>query len=120
MSDAAALERLSFGALHAAEIAAIAAAKLIGCGDKIAADQAAVDALLRNADAEAQASKSVSGWSIRRRKVLPKAGAGVGAQVGFIHGEITGSALHFDRGAIRLILCAGIVVIGGVMTSTCR
>ncbi|HBU61884.1 MAG TPA: fructose-bisphosphatase class II, partial [Oceanicaulis sp.] len=45
MSDGFALDRLVTDALNAAEMAAIAASALVGRGDKIAADQAAVDAM---------------------------------------------------------------------------
>ncbi|MCH8491135.1 MAG: class II fructose-bisphosphatase [Oceanicaulis sp.] len=45
MSNAKGLEALTNDAVNAAELAAIAASALVGRGDKIAADQAAVDAM---------------------------------------------------------------------------
>jgi len=45
MSNAKGLEALVNDAVNAAERAAIAASALVGRGDKIAADQAAVDAM---------------------------------------------------------------------------
>ena len=78
MSDAAALDRLSFGALHAAEIAAIAAAKLIGRGDKIAADQAAVDAMRQGLNAMDMKGRIVIGEGERDEAPMLYIGEEVG------------------------------------------
>ncbi len=62
MSDtAAALERLALAAVSASEMAAVGAAPLIGRGDKIAADQAAVDAMRAGLNAMAMTGRIVIG-----------------------------------------------------------
>lgn len=82
MSDAAALDRLSFGALHAAEIAAIAAAKMIGRGDKIAADQAAVDAMRTGLNAMEMRGRIVIGEGERDEAPMLYIGEEVGTGSG--------------------------------------
>ena len=66
-------------------------------------DQPAVDALFRDVDVEVEATEAMPGGAIGGREITTEAGAGICAQVSFIHGQITGSTLHSDRCAVWML-----------------
>ena len=82
MSDGRALDRLAFEALNAAEMAAIAAERLAGRGDKIAADQAAVDAMRKGLNAMAMRGRIVIGEGERDEAPMLYIGEEVGTGEG--------------------------------------
>ena len=77
--DGAALDRLALEALSAAEAAAVAAAALAGRGDKIAADQAAVDAMRTGLNAMAMKGRIVIGEGERDEAPMLYIGEEVGS-----------------------------------------
>ncbi len=78
----AALDRLALEALSAAEAAAVAAAALAGRGDKIAADQAAVDAMRSGLNAMAMTGRIVIGEGERDEAPMLYIGEEVGSGEG--------------------------------------
>jgi len=82
MDKGRALEALANQAVDAAELAAIAAARLVGRGDKIAADQAAVDAMRNALNAMAMKGRIVIGEGERDEAPMLYIGEEVGAGEG--------------------------------------
>jgi fructose-1,6-bisphosphatase II / sedoheptulose-1,7-bisphosphatase len=82
MSKGQALEALANQAVDAAELAAIAASKLTGRGDKIAADQAAVDAMRNGLNAMAMQGRIVIGEGERDEAPMLYIGEEVGTGEG--------------------------------------
>ncbi len=82
MSDDVTLDRLTNHALYAAEMAAIAASALVGRGNKIAADQAAVDAMRSGLNAMAMKGRIVIGEGERDEAPMLYIGEEVGTGEG--------------------------------------
>jgi len=97
MSDARNLERLALDAVSAAEAAAIAAATLVGCGDKEAADQAAVDALRTGLNAMAMRGRIVIGEGERDEAPMlyigEEVGTGEGPEIDIALDPLEGTSL---------------------------
>jgi len=97
MSDARNLERLALDAVSAAEAAAIAASTLIGCGDKEAADQAAVDALRTGLNAMAMKGRIVIGEGERDEAPMlyigEEVGTGEGPEIDIALDPLEGTSL---------------------------
>ena len=97
MSDARNLERLALDAVSAAEAAAIAASTLIGCGDKDAADQAAVDALRTGLNAMAMKGRIVIGEGERDEAPMlyigEEVGTGEGPEIDIALDPLEGTSL---------------------------
>jgi fructose-1,6-bisphosphatase II / sedoheptulose-1,7-bisphosphatase len=97
MSDARNLERLALDAVSAAEAAAIAAATLIGRGDKEAADQAAVDALRTGLNAMAMKGRIVIGEGERDEAPMlyigEEVGTGEGPEIDIALDPLEGTSL---------------------------
>ena len=97
MSDARNLERLALDAVSAAEAAAIAAATLVGRGDKEAADQAAVDALRTGLNAMAMKGRIVIGEGERDEAPMlyigEEVGTGEGPEIDIALDPLEGTSL---------------------------
>jgi len=97
MSKGRALELLANQAVDAAEMAAIAASKLTGRGDKIAADQAAVDAMRTGLNAMAMKGRIVIGEGERDEAPMlyigEEVGAGEGPEIDIALDPLEGTSL---------------------------
>jgi fructose-1,6-bisphosphatase II / sedoheptulose-1,7-bisphosphatase len=93
----AALERLALAAVDAAERAAVGAAPLIGRGDKIAADQAAVDAMRAGLNAMAMKGRIVIGEGERDEAPMlyigEEVGTGEGPEIDIALDPLEGTSL---------------------------
>lgn len=100
MSKGRALELLANHAVDAAEMAAIAAFKLAGRGDKIAADQAAVDAMRTGLNAMAMKGRIVIGEGERDEAPMlyigEEVGAGEGPEIDIALDPLEGTQLTAD------------------------
>jgi len=92
-----ALERLALAAVNAAEMAAVGAAPLIGRGDKIAADQAAVDAMRAGLNAMAMRGRIVIGEGERDEAPMlyigEEVGTGEGPEIDIALDPLEGTSL---------------------------
>jgi fructose-1,6-bisphosphatase II / sedoheptulose-1,7-bisphosphatase len=97
MSKGRALESLANQAVDAAELAAIAASQLTGRGDKIAADQAAVDAMRTGLNAMAMKGRIVIGEGERDEAPMlyigEEVGAGEGPEIDIALDPLEGTSL---------------------------
>jgi fructose-1,6-bisphosphatase II / sedoheptulose-1,7-bisphosphatase len=97
MSKGRALEMLANQAVDAAELAAIAASKLTGRGDKIAADQAAVDAMRNGLNAMAMKGRIVIGEGERDEAPMlyigEEVGLGEGIEIDIALDPLEGTSL---------------------------
>ncbi len=97
MSKGRALEMLANQAVDAAELAAIAASKLTGRGDKIAADQAAVDAMRTGLNAMAMKGRIVIGEGERDEAPMlyigEEVGLGEGIEIDIALDPLEGTSL---------------------------
>ncbi len=97
MSKGQALEMLANQAVDAAELAAIAAYKLVGRGDKIAADQAAVDAMRKGLNAIAMKGRIVIGEGERDEAPMlyigEEVGLGEGPEIDIALDPLEGTSL---------------------------
>jgi fructose-1,6-bisphosphatase II / sedoheptulose-1,7-bisphosphatase len=97
MSKGRALEMLANQAVEAAELAAIAASKLTGRGDKIAADQAAVDAMRNGLNAMAMKGRIVIGEGERDEAPMlyigEEVGLGEGIEIDIALDPLEGTSL---------------------------
>ena len=97
MSKGRALEMLANPAVDAAELAAIAASSLAGRGDKIAADQAAVDAMRTGLNAMAMKGRIVIGEGERDEAPMlfigEEVGAGDGPEIDIALDPLEGTSL---------------------------
>jgi fructose-1,6-bisphosphatase II / sedoheptulose-1,7-bisphosphatase len=97
MSKGRALEMLANPAVDAAELAAIAASKLVGRGDKIAADQAAVDAMRNGLNAIAMKGRIVIGEGERDEAPMlyigEEVGLGEGIEIDIALDPLEGTSL---------------------------
>lgn len=97
MDQGRALEALANRAVDAAELAAVAAARLVGRGDKIAADQAAVDAMRNGLNAMAMQGRIVIGEGERDEAPMlyigEEVGAGEGPQIDIALDPLEGTSL---------------------------
>ncbi|MEO1038071.1 MAG: class II fructose-bisphosphatase [Pseudomonadota bacterium] len=97
MSDGAALDRLALEALNAAETAAISAFSLAGRGDKIAADQAAVDAMRNGLNAAHMRGRIVIGEGERDEAPMlyigEEVGSGQGPEIDIALDPLEGTSL---------------------------
>lgn len=97
MSKGRALEALANPAVDAAELAAIAAARLVGRGDKIAADQAAVDAMRNGLNAMAMKGRIVIGEGERDEAPMlfigEEVGLGEGPEIDIALDPLEGTSL---------------------------
>lgn len=118
MSDARALERLAFEALNAAEMAAIAAERLAGRGDKNAADQAAVDAMRKGLNAMAMQGRIVIGEGERDEAPMlyigEEVGTGEGPQMDIALDPLEGTGLT-ARGMPNALAVLAIAPRGGLL-----
>jgi fructose-1,6-bisphosphatase II / sedoheptulose-1,7-bisphosphatase len=100
MSKGRALELLANHAVDAAEMAAIAAYKLAGRGDKIAADQAAVDAMRTGLNAMAMKGRIVIGEGERDEAPMlyigEEVGGGEGPEIDIALDPLEGTQLTAD------------------------
>lgn len=97
MSKGRALELLANQAVEAAELAAVAASKLTGRGDKIAADQAAVDAMRNGLNAMAMKGRIVIGEGERDEAPMlyigEEVGMGEGIEIDIALDPLEGTSL---------------------------
>lgn len=97
MSKGRALEMLANQAVDAAELAAIAASKLTGRGDKIAADQAAVDAMRNGLNAISMKGRIVIGEGERDEAPMlyigEEVGLGEGIEIDIALDPLEGTSL---------------------------
>ncbi|MCW5723544.1 MAG: class II fructose-bisphosphatase [Maricaulaceae bacterium] len=104
------LTRLSFAAVKAAEDAAIAASRFVGRGDKIAADQAAVDALRRGLNAMPMRGRIVIGEGERDEAPMlyigEEVGTGEGPEIDIALDPLEGTSLTAKGMANALVLLA--------------
>lgn len=100
MSKGQALELLANHAVNAAELAAIAAFALAGRGDKIAADQAAVDAMRTGLNAMAMKGRIVIGEGERDEAPMlyigEEVGSGEGPEIDIALDPLEGTQLTAD------------------------
>ena len=100
MSKGQALELLANQAVDAAELAAIAAFELAGRGDKIAADQAAVDAMRTGLNAMAMKGRIVIGEGERDEAPMlyigEEVGGGAGPEIDIALDPLEGTQLTAD------------------------
>ncbi len=110
MSDGRALDRLAFEALNAAEMAAIAAERLAGRGDKIAADQAAVDAMRKGLNAMAMRGRIVIGEGERDEAPMlyigEEVGTGNGPEIDIALDPLEGTTITAKAGPNSLAVLA--------------
>mgnify|MGYP000126753167 CR=1 FL=1 len=110
MSHARFLDRLALDAVSAAEAAAIAASTLVGCGDKEAADQAAVDALRTGLNAMAMKGRIVIGEGERDEAPMlyigEEVGTGKGAEIDIALDPLEGTTLTAKAMANALAVLA--------------
>ncbi|WP_375285002.1 class II fructose-bisphosphatase [Marinicauda pacifica] len=118
MSDGRALDRLAFEALNAAEMAAIAAERLAGRGDKIAADQAAVDAMRKGLNAMAMRGRIVIGEGERDEAPMlyigEEVGTGDGPEIDIALDPLEGTDLT-ARGLPESLAVLAIAPRGGLL-----
>lgn len=97
MTEGRALEALANQAVDAAELAAVAAARLTGRGDKIAADQAAVDAMRKGLNAIAMKGRIVIGEGERDEAPMlyigEEVGTGEGIEIDIALDPLEGTSL---------------------------
>ncbi|MEQ8405222.1 MAG: class II fructose-bisphosphatase [Oceanicaulis sp.] len=97
MDQGRALEALANQAVDAAELAAVAAARLVGRGDKIAADQAAVDAMRNGLNAMAMKGRIVIGEGERDEAPMlyigEEVGTGEGPEIDIALDPLEGTSL---------------------------
>jgi fructose-1,6-bisphosphatase II / sedoheptulose-1,7-bisphosphatase len=97
MDKGRALEALANQAVDAAELAAAAAARLVGRGDKIAADQAAVDAMRTGLNAMAMKGRIVIGEGERDEAPMlyigEEVGTGEGPEIDIALDPLEGTSL---------------------------
>ncbi|XBQ15698.1 MAG: class II fructose-bisphosphatase [Oceanicaulis sp.] len=97
MTKGRALEALANQAVDAAELAAVAAARLVGRGDKIAADQAAVDAMRTGLNAISMKGRIVIGEGERDEAPMlyigEEVGAGEGPEIDIALDPLEGTSL---------------------------
>lgn len=118
MSDGRALDRLAFEALNAAELAAIAAERLAGRGDKVAADQAAVDAMRKGLNAMAMRGRIVIGEGERDEAPMlyigEEVGTGEGPEIDIALDPLEGTGLA-ARGMPNALALLAIAPRGGLL-----
>lgn len=118
MSDGRALDRLAFEALNAAELAAIAAERLAGRGDKNAADQAAVDAMRQGLNAMAMRGRIVIGEGERDEAPMlyigEEVGTGDGPEIDIALDPLEGTGLT-ARGMPNALAVLAIAPRGGLL-----
>ncbi|PWE18011.1 class II fructose-bisphosphatase [Marinicauda salina] len=118
MSEGRALERLALESLHAAETAAIAAAKLAGRGDKIAADQAAVDAMRTGLNAMEMKGRIVIGEGERDEAPMlyigEEVGSGQGPEIDIALDPLEGTSLT-AKGMANALAVLALAPRGGLL-----
>jgi len=120
MSDGIALDRLANDALYAAEIAAIAASALVGRGDKIAADQAAVDAMRTGLNAMAMKGRIVIGEGERDEAPMlyigEEVGTGEGPEIDIALDPLEGTSLT-AKGMANALAVLAVAPRGGLLNA---
>jgi fructose-1,6-bisphosphatase II / sedoheptulose-1,7-bisphosphatase len=120
MSDGFALDRLVTGALNAAEMAAIAASALVGRGDKIAADQAAVDAMRTGLNATEMKGRIVIGEGERDEAPMlyigEEVGTGAGAEIDIALDPLEGTSLT-AKGMANALAVLALAPRGGLLNA---
>jgi fructose-1,6-bisphosphatase II / sedoheptulose-1,7-bisphosphatase len=120
MSDGFALDRLVTGALNAAEMAAIAASALVGRGDKIAADQAAVDAMRTGLNATEMKGRIVIGEGERDEAPMlyigEEVGTGEGPEIDIALDPLEGTSLT-AKGMANALAVLALAPRGGLLNA---
>ncbi len=110
MSDGHALDRIALAALNAAEMAAIAALAHVGRGDKIAADQAAVDAMRKGLNAIPMKGRIVIGEGERDEAPMlyigEEVGTGEGPEIDIALDPLEGTSLTAGGKPDAMVLLA--------------
>lgn len=118
MSQGPALDRIANAALNAAELAAIAAAKLAGKGDKIAADQAAVDAMRTGLNAIDMRGRIVIGEGERDEAPMlfigEEVGSGEGPEIDIALDPLEGTSLT-AKGMANALAVLALAPRGGLL-----
>jgi len=118
MSDGFALDRLVTDALNAAEKAAIAASHLVGRGDKIAADQAAVDAMRTGLNATPMKGRIVIGEGERDEAPMlyigEEVGTGEGIEIDIALDPLEGTSLT-AKGMANALAVLALAPRGGLL-----
>jgi fructose-1,6-bisphosphatase II / sedoheptulose-1,7-bisphosphatase len=118
MSHARFLDRLALDAVSAAEAAAIAASTLVGCGDKEAADQAAVDALRTGLNAMAMKGRIVIGEGERDEAPMlyigEEVGTGEGPEIDIALDPLEGTSLT-AKGMANALAVVSFAARGGLL-----
>lgn len=118
MSIARDLERLALDAVAAAESAAIAASRLVGRGDKEAADQAAVDALRTGLNAMAMKGRIVIGEGERDEAPMlyigEEVGTGEGPEIDIALDPLEGTSLT-AKGMSNALAVVSFAARGGLL-----
>ena len=118
MTDGAALDRLALEALNAAETAAIAAFALAGRGDKIAADQAAVDAMRTGLNATRMRGRIVIGEGERDEAPMlyigEEVGLGEGPEIDIALDPLEGTSLT-AKGMANALAVLALAPRGGLL-----
>ena len=120
MSDGFVLDRLVNDALNAAEMAAIAASALIGRGDKIAADQAAVDAMRTGLNAMEIKGRIVIGEGERDEAPMlyigEEVGSGSGPEIDIALDPLEGTSLT-AKGMANALAVLALAPRGGLLNA---
>lgn len=120
MSTGHALELLANQAVEAAEKAAIAASALIGYGDKIAADQAAVDAMRTGLNAMAMKGRIVIGEGERDEAPMlyigEEVGTGEGPEIDIALDPLEGTSLT-AKGMNNALAVLSVAPRGGLLNA---
>ncbi|WP_421791675.1 class II fructose-bisphosphatase [Hyphobacterium sp.] len=118
MTTARDLERLALDAVAAAEAAAIAAYRLVGRGDKEAADQAAVDALRTGLNAMAMRGRIVIGEGERDEAPMlyigEEVGTGEGPEIDIALDPLEGTSLT-AKGMSNALAVVSFAARGGLL-----